>query len=167
RVRTFHSPHVCVTFDTTPSEPSHEYNYEEIVEHMSNPLVRATEGVEAAYATDWRVEFSRSPLFALSVWNTMYRVNGFNNFVARFLRICTEKGYTVHSVPASEEGDVSAGAAVRQEVHMRAVASREEHYAAVVDAQKLTHAQYARMRQALRVPSGTSSARGTTWGTTR
>jgi hypothetical protein len=153
RVRTFHSPHVCVTFDTTPSEPSHEYNYEEIVEHMSNPLVRASEGVEAAYATDWRVEFSRSPLFALSVWNTMYRVNGFNNFVARFLRICTEKGYTVHSVPASEEGDVSAGAAVRQEVHMRAVASREEHYAAVVDAQKLTHAQYARMRQALRVPS--------------
>ena len=153
RVRTFHSPHVCVTFDTTPSEASHEYNYEEIVEHMSNPLVRAAEGVEAAYATDWRVEFSRSPLFALSVWNTMYRVNGFNNFVARFLRICTEKGYTVHSVPASEEGDVSAGAAVRHEVHLRAVASREEHYAAVVDAQKLTHAQYARMRQALRVPS--------------
>ena len=152
RVRTFHSPHVCVTFDTTPSEPSHEYNYEEIVEHMSNPLMRS-EGVEAAYATDWRVEFSRSPLFALSVWNTMYRVNGFNNFVARFLRICTEKGYVVHAVPASEEGDVSAGAEVRREVHLRAVASREEHYAAVVDAQKLTHAQYARMRQALRVPS--------------
>jgi hypothetical protein len=152
RVRTFQSPHVCVTFDTTPSEPCHEYAYEEIVEHMSNPLLRS-DGIEAAYATDWRVEFSRSPLFALSVWNTMYRVNGYNNFVTRFLRICTQKGYAVHAVPASEEGDVAAGADVRREVHSRTVASREEHYTAVVGAQRLTHAQYSRMRQALRVPA--------------
>jgi hypothetical protein len=155
RVRTFDSSTVHVTFDTTPVEPSHEYAYDEIIEHMSNPLLRS-DGIEAAYATDWRVEFSRSPLFALSVWNTMYRVNGYNNFVARFLRICTEKGYAVHTVPMSEEGDVTAGAEIRREVHSRAVQSREDHYAAVVGAQRLTHAQYARMRQALRVPAASA-----------
>jgi len=47
------------------------------------------------FGEDWRLEFERSPLFVMVVWNTLYRVNGYQDFAPRFLRLCSEKGYDV------------------------------------------------------------------------
>ena len=151
RVRNVRTGRAVVTFDATPTEERREYTFAEITEHLTNPLERMHAGLAlgAKFGENWRLEFERSPLFVMVVWNTMYRVNGYQNFAPRFLRLCAEKGYDVRR----EYGECARGAALRAALRKSAERTSEERMQEVVAAPTLDAQAYARLRQHLRIPT--------------
>ena len=152
RVRTLTTGRVYVTFDRTPTVDQREYTFAEITEHLTNPLERMHAGMALGrrFGETWRLEFERSPLFVLTVWNTMYRVNGYQNFAPRFMRLCSDKGYEVRRQGGVECSD---GAALRQLVRDTVERTNEERNAEVVAAPVLDAAAYTRLRQQLKIPT--------------
>jgi hypothetical protein len=156
RVREVRTGRVTVTFDGNPAAEQSEYSASDVAEFLANPLEHheGTAGMIGAHFTaDWKLRLERTALFQLSVWNTFYRVNGFQNFAARFLRLCDRKGYAVTTLAASEEGDTSAGERLRVAMRATAAETRERRLEAVVAAEVLDDEAYARMRKSLAIPT--------------
>jgi hypothetical protein len=152
RVRNVRTERVMVTFDSTPTEERREYTFAEITEHLTNPLERMHAGTALGkrFGEDWRLEFERSPLFVMVVWNTLYRVNGYQNFAPRFLRLCSEKGYEVRRECRNA---CDRGAALRDAIRRGVERTNDERMQEIVAAPTLDAAAYARLRQQLRIPT--------------
>jgi hypothetical protein len=149
-----------VTFDGTPVAEQPEHSSEDVAEFLCNPLEHheGTSGMLGAHFTaDWKLRLERTALFQLSVWNTFYRVNGFQNFAARFLRLCARKGYAVTTLAPSEEGDTQAGERLRGAMRSTAAETRERRLEAVVAAAVLDEEAYARLRRSLSIPTADES----------
>ena len=152
RVRNVRTGRAMVTFDSTPTEERREYTFAEITEHLTNPLERMHAGTALGtrFGEDWRLEFERSPLFVMVVWNTLYRVNGYQNFAPRFLRLCFDKGYEVRR---ENRETCERGAALRDAIRQGVVRTSDERMQEIVAAPTLDAAAYARLRQQLRIPT--------------
>lgn len=156
RVRHVRTGRVTVTFDATPVAEQPEYTADDVAEFLGNPLEHheGTSGMLGAHFTaDWKLRLERTALFQLSVWNTFFRVNGFQNFAARFLRQCERKGYTVTTLAATEEGDTATGERLRAEMRATAAETRERKLEAVVAAEILDEESYERLRKSLSIPT--------------
>ncbi len=102
------------------------------------------------FGEDWRLEFERSPLFVMVVWNTPYpRVDGYQNFAPRFLRLCSEKGYDVRRECREA---CASGAALRDAIRRGVERTSDERMQEIVAAPTLHAAAYAWLRQQLRSP---------------
>ena len=156
RVRQVRTGRVTVTFDGSPVAEQPEYSADDVAEFLGNPLEHheGTSGMLGAHFTaDWKLRLERTALFQLSVWNTLYRVNGFQNFAARFLRQCERKGYSVTTLAASEEGDTSTGERLRVAMRATATETRERKLEAIVAAEVLDEGSYERLRKSLSIPT--------------
>jgi hypothetical protein len=146
---------IAVMFDV-PTAPQREYTPDEVVESLTGPL-RHCEGTAAMlgghFTADWTLRLERTALFQLTVWNALYRVNGYQNFAARFLALSDAKGHVVTTVERRDEGDTARGAALREAMRAAALSTRERRLEQVVAAPALDEAQYRELRKSLAIPS--------------